>query len=98
MARRGIVVLSIDAIVRGNSGNPGDIDDACFDETFGGKSALEYLRALPFVEPRSVGMMGHNLGAEMACKVSLGDPEVNGPLSLVSPTPRKPHRPSRRTC
>lgn len=76
MARRGFVVLEIDAIGRGNSGNLGDIRDPAFDATYGGRTSLAYLRALPFVDPARVGLMGHSLGAEMAYTIALGDPNV----------------------
>ena len=77
LARRGFVVLSIDAIGRGNSGNPNDPNDPDFDETYGGSTSLEYLRSLPFVDAGAVGMMGHSLGAQMAYHVALADPTVN---------------------
>jgi len=72
-ARRGFVVLNIDAIGRGHSGIPGDLHKPDFDHTYGGKSSIAYLRALPFVNAKSVGIMGHSLGAEMAYKVALHD-------------------------
>ena len=75
-ARRGFVVLNIDAIGRGNSGLPNRPEAPDFDKTYGGKSALAYLRSLPFVRAESVGMMGHSLGAEMAYRVALADPGV----------------------
>jgi uncharacterized protein len=78
MARRGFVVLNIDAIGRGNSGNPNDPDAPDFDVTYGGRTSLEYLKSLPFVDADSVGMMGHSLGAEMAYAVALEDPTVEG--------------------
>ncbi len=78
LARRGFAVLNIDAIGRGNSGIPNDPGQADFDDTYGGLSSLEYLKSLPFVAPGSVGMMGHSLGAEMAYRVALCDPEVRG--------------------
>jgi dienelactone hydrolase len=76
MARRGFVMLCIDAIGRGNSGIPGDLTDADFDETYGGRTSFEYLKALAFVDADRVGMMGHSLGAEMAYAVALEDPTV----------------------
>jgi len=77
LARRGFVVLNIDAIGRGNSGIPGrDPKAPGFDRTFGGTSSLAYLKSLPFVKADAVGMMGHSLGAEMAYKVALDDPSV----------------------
>ncbi|HSJ54201.1 MAG TPA: alpha/beta hydrolase, partial [Anaerolineae bacterium] len=76
LARRGLVVLNIDAIGRGNSGVPGDPDAPDFDPTYGGRRSLAYLRSLPFVDAGRVGMMGHSLGAEMAYAVALSDPGV----------------------
>lgn len=76
LARRGFVVLNIDAIGRGNSGLPNDPKDPAFDKTYGGLTSLKVLRSLPFVNPESVGMLGHSLGAEMAYQVALGDPGV----------------------
>jgi hypothetical protein len=78
LARRGFVVLNIDAIGRGNSGMPNNPKDPQFDKTYGGLTSLKVLRSLPFVDPESVGMLGHSLGAEMAYQVALGDSGVNG--------------------
>lgn len=66
----------ITGIGRGNSGIPNDLGDPDFDESYGGLTSLKYLRGLPFVNPASVGMMGHSLGAEMAYAVALADPAV----------------------
>jgi dienelactone hydrolase len=77
LARRGFVVLNIDAIGRGNSGIPNDLDAPDFDETYGGRTSLEYLRTLPFVDADRTGMMGHSLGAEMAYTIALNDSTVN---------------------
>jgi len=77
LARRGFVALNIDAIGRGNSGMPNDPKDPKFDKTYGGLTSLKVLRSLPFVDPKSVGMLGHSLGAEMAYQVALGDSGVN---------------------
>jgi pimeloyl-ACP methyl ester carboxylesterase len=76
MARRGFVMLCIDAIGRGNSGIPSDLDEPDFDETYGGKTSFEYLKTLPYVDAERAGMMGHSLGAEMAYAVALEDPTV----------------------
>ncbi|MCP4667179.1 MAG: hypothetical protein GY849_12520, partial [Deltaproteobacteria bacterium] len=76
MAKRGFVVLNMDAIGRGNSGIPNDPDSPDFDETYGGRTSLAYIKSLPFVDANSVGMMGHSLGAEMAYMVALDDPSV----------------------
>ena len=66
LARRGFVVLEIDAIGRGNSGIPGELDDPNFDPTWGGKTSAAYLKSIPFVDPQRIGLIGHSLGAEMA--------------------------------
>ncbi len=76
LARRGFVVLNIDAIGRGNSGIPNDPREPDFDPTYGGSTSLKYLRSLSFVQADSVGMVGHSLGAEMAYRVALDDPTV----------------------
>jgi pimeloyl-ACP methyl ester carboxylesterase len=76
LARRGFVVLNIDAIGRGNSGIPNDPKDPDFDRSYGGRTSLEVLRSMPFVKRDSVGLMGHSLGAEMAYVLALKDPEV----------------------
>ncbi|MBN1452499.1 MAG: hypothetical protein JW963_15900 [Anaerolineales bacterium] len=76
LARRGFVVLEIDAIGRGNSGVPGNPDDIAFDLTYGGRSSFAYLKSLPYVKSGAVGLMGHSLGAEMAYNIALTDPSV----------------------
>jgi hypothetical protein len=77
LARRGFVVLNIDAIGRGNSGMPNDLKAPTFDKTYGGLTSLKVLRSLAFVNPESVGMLGHSLGAQMAYEVALEDSGVN---------------------
>jgi dienelactone hydrolase len=76
IARRGIVVLNIDAVGRGHSGIPGDPKAVDFDSTYGGRASVQYIRSLPFVDPGRVGIMGHSLGAEMAYLVALVDPTL----------------------
>ncbi len=77
LARRGFVVLEIDAIGRGNSGIPGDLSDSEFDPTYGGKTSLRYLKSLSMVDRNKIGLMGHSLGAEMVFGIALQDPSVN---------------------
>jgi pimeloyl-ACP methyl ester carboxylesterase len=76
LARRGFAVLAIDALGRGNSDLPGDPRRPDFDPTYGGKTSLAFLRSLPFVNPRAIGLMGHSLGGEMAYRLALNDPDV----------------------
>ncbi len=77
LARRGVVVLEIDAIGRGNSGIPGQLEDPDFDPTYGGKTSLTYLKKLPFVDIKRIGLMGHSLGADMVFSLAVKDPLVN---------------------
>lgn len=59
LARRGFVVLTIDAVGHGNSGpSMGSGTDA------GGIVALEHLDSLPYVS--TLGMVGHSMGAGIA--------------------------------
>ncbi|UCE14029.1 MAG: alpha/beta fold hydrolase [Candidatus Heimdallarchaeota archaeon] len=60
LARRGFVVLTIDAASHGNSGYASSNDDT----DRGGVCALEYLEALPYVS--KLGMIGHSMGAGIA--------------------------------
>jgi pimeloyl-ACP methyl ester carboxylesterase len=76
LARRGIVALEIDAIGRGNSGIPGQLDDPDFDLTYGGKTSLNYLLSLPDVDSDRIGLMGHSLGAEMVYNMALKNPAI----------------------
>jgi len=77
LARRGIAVLAIDALGRGDSGNPvDDVESPAFDETFGGRTALAWVRSLSFVDRERVGMLGHSLGAEVCFEIALEDPDV----------------------
>jgi hypothetical protein len=71
-------MLCIDAIGRGNSGEPNDMDAPDFDVTYGGQTSFEHLKSLLFVDADRVGIMGHSLGAEMAYAVALEDPTVQG--------------------
>ena len=76
LARRGFVVLNIDAIGRGNSGEPAAPGAPDFDTTYGARSAVAYLRSLPQVRSDSIGLAGHSLGAEMVYEVALEDPGI----------------------
>lgn len=84
LARRGFVVLGIDAIGRGNSDNPHDLEDPDFDGTFGTRSSVQYFRSLPFVRKESIGIMGHSMGAKFAYHVALEDPDLNAVVIIGS--------------
>ena len=77
LSRRGIVVLTIDTLGRGNSENQFSEDEPGFDETYGGLAAFRYLRELPITDPARCGMGGHSLGGEMSYAAALADPSVS---------------------
>ena len=70
------MVLEIDAIGRGNSGEPGELRHSDFDPTYGGKTSLKYLKSLPFIDTDRIALMGHSLGAELVYNIALKDPTV----------------------
>jgi hypothetical protein len=76
LARRGFVVLNIDAIGRGNSDVDMNMDDPDFDVTFGTGSAFEYLKDLSYVDETKVGLMGQSTGAGIVYNIALDDPTV----------------------
>ncbi len=76
LARRGFVVIVLDTLGRGNSDNQFSEDEPGFDPTYGGDSAFEYLRSLPYVDPERCGMGGHSLGGEMSYTAALNNPAV----------------------
>ena len=84
MAKRGLVVLGIDAIGRGNSDVPNDLNDPNFDDTFGTRTSMKFLRSLPFVKKESVGIMGHSMGAKFAYNVALEDPSIRAVIIIGS--------------
>ena len=95
MARRGFVVLGIDALGRGNSDIPNKLDDPDFDPTFGSRSSVQYLSNLPFVRAGSIGVMGHSMGAKFAYRVALEDPNIRAVIIIGSAydknaTPERP--------
>lgn len=55
-ARRGYVVLSLDQTGHGYS------QGAAFSNGFGGPDGLRYLRSLPMVDTRQIGLEGHSMG------------------------------------
>jgi pimeloyl-ACP methyl ester carboxylesterase len=55
-ARRGYVVLSLDQTGHGYS------QGAAFSNGFGGPDGLKYLRSLPIVDTRQIGLEGHSMG------------------------------------
>lgn len=97
LARRGYVVISIDAYRHGLSSEPNlNIDSGggagLFGEMNGVYSALQYLGTLPYVDTDNIGMVGHSMGggniqnaALMAFEKQKTDPTVIVPKA-VAPT------------
>jgi len=76
LARRGIVVITLDALGRGNSDNQFSESEPGFDPTYGADSAFEYLQNLPFVDPDRCGLGGHSLGGEWSFMAAMDNPDV----------------------
>jgi len=76
LARRGFVVITLDALGRGNSDNQFSESEPGFDPTYGADSAFKYLQDLPFVDPSRCGMGGHSLGGEWSYLAALENPDV----------------------
>jgi len=89
LAKRGFVVLGIDAIGRGNSDMPFDMESPAFDKTFGTRSSVTFLRSLPFVRQESIGLIGHSMGAQFAYQVALEDATLNAVVIIGSAYDRR---------
>jgi dienelactone hydrolase len=76
LSRRGVAALCIDALGRGNSDNQFKEDEPGFDETYGVRDALKYIRGLDFVDETRTGLMGHSMGSEMVYTVALEDTQL----------------------
>jgi dienelactone hydrolase len=98
LSRRGFVVMAIDAYWHGLSGGSsrnmmnlnadGSKKDIVYD--MGTYSALQYLGTLPFVNKKSIGMVGHSMGcatiqsgALRAFQAREKDPSVVVPKALL---------------
>lgn len=68
-ARRGYVVLSPDQRGHGASA------PAAFEDGFGGPDALAFLRSLPFVDRKNIGLEGHSMGGWTVLAAARAHPE-----------------------
>ncbi len=84
LARRGIVVLALDLVGHGGSDRPLAFADRR-DPTRGGNAGYKYLRALPYVRPDRLGVMGHSLGAMSAVAVASLNPDHRAVNSQCGP-------------
>lgn len=90
LARRGLVVLSIDAYGHGKSTFPDvRINDGIVAD-MGAYAGLQYLGALPYVNENAIGMVGHSMGsgniqeaAFRAFELQRSDPGIVVPHALL---------------
>jgi pimeloyl-ACP methyl ester carboxylesterase/predicted secreted protein len=90
LARRGLVVISIDAYGHGDSTFPDPRVDDGLAPDMGAYSALQYAGRLPYVDPEAIGMVGHSMGsaniqaaALRAFELHRSDPGVVVPHALL---------------
>lgn len=78
LARRGFVVLAPDHFGHGDSTAKG-VAPAILS---GAQYAYDTLRALPFVNPRALGVFGHSTGAVYAVSLAEAHPEIGAIVAL----------------
>ncbi|MDB5449317.1 MAG: hypothetical protein JWQ52_445, partial [Phenylobacterium sp.] len=83
-ARRGYVVLAMDQRGHGYSGG------AATTGGFGGPDGLRYLRALPFVNPKEIGLEGHSMGGWTVLAAAADQPDGYKALVLEGSSTGKP--------
>ncbi len=72
LARRGFVVLALDAFGHGDSGGSLGMND---DPTNGTNTGYLYLKRLPFVDAENLGVMGHSMGGMEAVAIGSLNPD-----------------------
>lgn len=90
-ARRGFVVLAIDQTGHGYSSGH------AFQNGFGGPDGLRYLRSLPFVDKRRIGLEGHSMGGWTVARAAEALPDGYRSLVLVGSSVGKPFAPEGTT-
>ncbi len=83
-ARRGYVVLALDQTGHGYSGG------AAFSEGFGGPAGLAYLRGLPMVDKRNIGLEGHSMGGWTVLAAAAAMPDAYRAIVLEGSSTGKP--------
>jgi hypothetical protein len=67
LARRGYVVFAMNAYAHGDSTVPAEeFSETIYVQAGGMVDAVEYLYALPFVDPQRIGVTGHSMGGGYA--------------------------------
>ena len=84
LTRRGIAVLRVDDRGTGaSSGDPTKITSAT--NAADARAGVAYLRSLPEIDPRRVGLLGHSEGGLIADMVAAADPEIAFIVLLAAP-------------
>ena len=84
LAGCGIATLRLDD--RGVGASTGDWNSATAEDTAAdAEAAVRFLRSLPEIDPRRVGLVGHSYGGEIAPMVAAEDPSVAAVALLAAP-------------
>ncbi len=90
LSRRGYVVMTIDAYDHGLSSFPDKRINKGVANDMGTYAALQYLGALPYVDKKNIGMVGHSMGgstiqfgADRAYKNQEKNPAITVPKAVV---------------
>lgn len=88
LARRGFVVLALDHLGHGDSGGSLDFGAYFSDPqyTMGAGAGYQYLKTLPFVDAKNLGVIGHSMGAMTAVKVGFLNPDHRAINSQCGPS------------
>jgi pimeloyl-ACP methyl ester carboxylesterase len=92
LARRGFVVLALDAIGHGDSGGSVDTSLIFADPSYtvGTNTGYVYLKTLSYVDATRIGVMGHSMGAINAMFIALANPDHRA-LDFVAGTAGMPN-------
>lgn len=78
LSRRGFVVISPDMMGHGDSDPKFSLGPVLTGQsTMGMQAVYLYTKALPYVDPANIGVMGHSLGAIMTNILGMINPEIN---------------------
>ncbi|HXQ10879.1 MAG TPA: alpha/beta fold hydrolase [Caulobacteraceae bacterium] len=80
LARRGFVVMAMDMAGHGYSGG------TLAEQGFGGPAALNYLRALPYVDKANIGLEAHSMGGSAVMSAATATPDAYRSVVLEGST------------